>query len=193
MTDRCEPPPELRAVSGWHWLAHPGWGDCPARYSPPDNPGAAALWRCPDSTWADYVAHRAGWRYLGPVTPHAEVDALRAEVERLRPAVGAGALRIEQGMKPEDVPWHLLSTFFEGAADGCGIMTVPMDMLRHGLAAVADLIAAQEKERCIASITTTKGMLEALTGSADHSWMLDVAADEIRHRTNDCAWRACDE
>jgi len=72
-------------------------------------------------------------------------------------------------------------------------MTVPMDMLRHGLAAVADLIAAQEKKRCIASITSTKGMLEALTGSADHSWMLDVAADEIRHRTNDCAWRACDE
>ena len=79
MSDRCEPPEELRGVDGWHWLHHPGWGEWPARYSAPCHAGVWPIWQCPDSNWTTPAAHREGWRYLAPVTPPAEVDALRAE------------------------------------------------------------------------------------------------------------------
>lgn len=78
---RCEPPEELRGVDGWHWLTLFGHTK-PAPYLwQPDGPG---LWcgiekyGC-TATWA----YERGHRYIAPVTPPAEVEALRARVAEL--------------------------------------------------------------------------------------------------------------
>jgi hypothetical protein len=79
MSARSEPREELRDVDGWHWLTD-------------HNP---VLWIADRQEWEwgedDWVtpeaAYRYGYRYLAPVATPAEVDALRAEVERLRGAL----------------------------------------------------------------------------------------------------------
>ena len=83
MTDRCEPPPELRGVDGWHWLDLAGFTR-PAPYH----------WIAGHQGWeelglkrpADYI-YCDGYRYLAPVTPPATVAAL---VEALEAAVECG-------------------------------------------------------------------------------------------------------
>lgn len=85
MSDRCEPPEELRGVDGWHWvqgqystgpmlwIAHPKCG----------------FWQGAGDDGFQLAAehaHADGLRYVAPATPPAEVAALRAEVERLRGA-----------------------------------------------------------------------------------------------------------
>jgi hypothetical protein len=85
-------------------------------------------------------------------------------------------------MRAEDVPFAWISAFMDGASYGEGVLTVPMSMLREGLAAVAVVIAKAERDACIASVTKTTSDLEALTGSADNSWMLRTAVDAIRAR-----------
>lgn len=84
MTDaaRCEPPPELRSVDGWHWIEdrygvrrvmiwaeegvwHPGGGVAP--YSPEDTA-------------------RYGWHYIAPVATPAEVEALKRERDEIKAA-----------------------------------------------------------------------------------------------------------
>lgn len=84
MTDRCEPPPEWRDRDGWHelsvperfhtvhWRWHGG-----ARAWHDTRLGSRGMFIEP----AD--AGHAGWRYIAPVIPHAEVEALRARVEYL--------------------------------------------------------------------------------------------------------------
>ena len=79
MADRCEPPEELRAVDGWHWLYHPRWEEWPARYSAPCHAGIWPIWQCPDSNWTTPAAHREGWRYVAPLTSPAAVAALEAD------------------------------------------------------------------------------------------------------------------
>lgn len=73
MSDRCEPPEELRGVHGRHWCKdHMSrvllcfWVVAPS----------GARW---EGVISPEQAFAAGRRYLAPVTPPAEVDALRAE------------------------------------------------------------------------------------------------------------------
>jgi hypothetical protein len=82
---RCEPPPELRGVDGWHWIKLI------------DGRPLASFWhaqperRC-HGRWsylngwrdADTAAGMAGWEYDGPAATPAEVEALRAERDALR-------------------------------------------------------------------------------------------------------------
>lgn len=85
MTDRCEPPPELRERDGWHWVQA--------------GERAAECWRWTSfgrywqSTTAMSVlqATSYGYRYLSPVLTPAEVEALRAAAYR----AGAEAMREE--------------------------------------------------------------------------------------------------
>lgn len=86
MSDRCEPPPELRGVDGWHWVQ---------RTSDPP----VVLWWVPgiqgfDGRWLTYGGNQLlpfsmaedGWRYVAPVATPDEVEALRAERDAARTA-----------------------------------------------------------------------------------------------------------
>ena len=94
MTGLCQPTPELRAKVWCHHVLSDGveW---------------TLLWD--GSLWHDGLsrldperAALVGYRYVGPVATHAQVGALRAEVARLRAAVGQGALRIKQERNGDD-------------------------------------------------------------------------------------------
>ena len=79
-TPRCEPPRELRGVDGWHWLD----GDRPivARwYAASDYAGEC--WRINATQYSGEGAHKRGYRHIAPVTPPAEVDALRLALENM--------------------------------------------------------------------------------------------------------------
>lgn len=76
MTDekRCEPPPEMRDVDGWHWLHK----DCPV------------FWIADQGEWDwgndEFLAPEhvpAGYQYIGPVTPPATIAALVEALENL--------------------------------------------------------------------------------------------------------------
>lgn len=82
MSDRCEPPEELRGQDGWHWL----------RREDREAPMLCSQWH--PAGWWDIAPfgsrgvspedrHKWGWRYLAPVTPPAEVERLRAEGRKL--------------------------------------------------------------------------------------------------------------
>lgn len=89
MTERCEPPEELREQDRLHWLE---------RRSKPQ----AALWRSGPGEWYfnGWVTSvpemaRRGFSYLEPVLTPAETAAMRDENARLREAleVASAALR----------------------------------------------------------------------------------------------------
>ena len=74
MSDRCEPPEHLRGVDGWHWVQVRSNTPKVIRWH-------ASSWiTVSDLPLGPARAYGAGWRYIAPVTPPAEVDALRAEV-----------------------------------------------------------------------------------------------------------------
>lgn len=74
---RCEPPPELRSVDGWHWVDADRPIVCMWQWDPWNDTGA---WKMPGSIiWGPDSAHRHGYRYLSPVATSAEVEALRVE------------------------------------------------------------------------------------------------------------------
>ena len=110
---RCEPPPELRSVDGWHWVQDMSGPD-PDTYRPvcwqwvgENNPGKTLVWWADGSIFKPYAAADAGYRYLAPVTPPAEVERLRAEVERLRAAIAywvkaADYMRAQQQLEMSD-------------------------------------------------------------------------------------------
>lgn len=96
---RCEPPPELRGVGGWHWLND----NCPVFWM-----ADVQEWDwTEDETVGPDAAYRYGYRYAGSILTPAEVAALRAEVARLREVAeraeilthSAGVIR---GKTPED-------------------------------------------------------------------------------------------
>ena len=81
MTDRCEPPPELLGVSGWHWLALR------------NNADECWQWRGKRNCWATggqrmsaIAAASYGYSYIAPVTRPEEVAALRAQLARCETA-----------------------------------------------------------------------------------------------------------
>ena len=81
MSERCEPPPELRERDGWHWLAHPKGALLPE------------MWRASRGMWEWFGVEGEsapdGWRakedyrYLTPVTPPATVAALVEALEAI--------------------------------------------------------------------------------------------------------------
>ncbi len=84
MSDRCEPP-EGAEFGSEHFIELDG-KEVIAGWSPVDRlwtPARASSFHC-DSSYAQ----KHGLRYLAPVTPPAEVERLRAEVERLRERLG---------------------------------------------------------------------------------------------------------
>ena len=108
MIDRCEPPPELRGVDGWHafkmstgdatgidcwyWVTREHYPDIPNECSgswtkEPLRENAEFVW-----DFSDYgvTVHE----YLCPVATPAEVEALRAERDTLRARVA----RLEQAL-----------------------------------------------------------------------------------------------
>lgn len=86
MSERCEPPEELRATSGYHWVRR---ADTEGR-----TPPVIWTWRTPEMVWRSQGLERKPedmhHHYVAPVAPvatHAEVEALRAENARLREAL----------------------------------------------------------------------------------------------------------
>jgi hypothetical protein len=86
MSERCEPPPELRRVDGWHWLTR-GEAKPFAEHWQPDRAGQDSEWGL--GYFSPSAAHAAGYRYMAPVASPEEVAALRAENARLRAALAA--------------------------------------------------------------------------------------------------------
>ena len=85
---RCEPPEELRGVDGWHWLTRHDTLPVLGWWMPPRAP-EKPFWTIRGQSNGFYAPEASnmyenGYRYLAPVTPHAEVERLRAEVEQLR-------------------------------------------------------------------------------------------------------------
>ena len=77
MTDRCEPPPELRDRDGWHWVEAPHGKNKPW------------FWWADAEGWETHTpnpidAGKRGWRYVSPALIPAEAAALRAERDALR-------------------------------------------------------------------------------------------------------------
>ncbi len=66
MSEKCEPPEELRGVDGWHWVQ---WNN--------DAP-ECALW-IGGFSWEHEDFGDRGWRYISPILTPTESDALRAE------------------------------------------------------------------------------------------------------------------
>lgn len=80
MSDRCEPPPELRGQDGWHWI------------ETPDGDATLGLWGRGLQCWAVVGATElwfskpleiGNWHYLAPVTPPDVVARLRVDLARL--------------------------------------------------------------------------------------------------------------
>ena len=88
MTDRCEPPPELRGVDGWHWVMV---GDGPeeiAQWFAGIGGTICGWWMGGNSApqsqeWIE-DDHGEPMRYLYPVATPAEVEALQYEIHDLR-------------------------------------------------------------------------------------------------------------
>lgn len=85
MTDRCEPPAELRGVDGWHWVQC-AIGPNPESYDPELMWWDAAYW-----LWSE-TAGGVGqplthYIHVAAVLTPTEVAALRAENARLREAL----------------------------------------------------------------------------------------------------------
>ena len=82
MTDRCEPPPELRGVDGWYWVCGRSGLTMPAHWYASPRDGIEPLWRnlfTQQTGTPAWAAAEWEWRYIAPVATPAEVDALRAE------------------------------------------------------------------------------------------------------------------
>lgn len=102
--ERCEPPPELRGVDGWHHvnvagIDRPVWWTASAIIPPnADYMEFAPAWIAPGGgRVGPLVAYHRKWRYIAPVVTPADVDALRAErdaaIARDRNASAAHATR----------------------------------------------------------------------------------------------------
>ena len=76
MTDRCEPPEELRGVDGWHWIVRDTTKLIALNWQP-NRAGRDSEWGL--GYFAPSAAYTAGYRYLSPVLTPAEADALRRE------------------------------------------------------------------------------------------------------------------
>lgn len=90
MSDRCEPPEELRGVDGWHWVQADADRLHPAKWSVHDE-----WWDLIHISGSAWEIGQLGYRYVAPVATPAEVKALRARVERLEGVLRDAALQLE--------------------------------------------------------------------------------------------------
>ena len=105
MTDAWDGRPENPEVAAWHWLKRRGYGNIV------DGGRCALWWSAIDQHWRQnpeygvqnrtYVAFH--YIYEAPLTPPAEVAALRADNERLREALG-----------------EMVTTFYDAGCHICG-------------------------------------------------------------------------
>lgn len=106
MSDRCEPPEELRGVDGWHWLVWEPAGENGPPYDP------VTIWWdkeaqgwCPDIAEDNRTRKLAEYRYLAPVTPPATVaalvEALEAADEFIRNGIEFGYIRMPHPATPD--------------------------------------------------------------------------------------------
>lgn len=82
MSDRCEPPEELRGVDGWHWVQEPVNTLVLARWHRAESPGVEPLWTSTHHVYSGtprYAAREWNWRYVAPVMQPDEADVLRGE------------------------------------------------------------------------------------------------------------------
>lgn len=90
MSDRCEPPEHLRGVDGWHWVQPPVGNPHLARWHAAERLDVEPLWTSTHHVYSGtprYAVREWGWRYIAPVATPAEVETLRARVERLEGAL----------------------------------------------------------------------------------------------------------
>ena len=80
MTERCEPPPELRGVDGWHWVQDRTGDPVVRRWLA----GPYPAWRHLSMPSTAELAYQAGYRYVAPVTAAATVAALAEALEEAR-------------------------------------------------------------------------------------------------------------
>lgn len=131
---RCEPPPGLRSVDGWHWVQLP-FVSVPTPIAwmlNPDNQDRE--WKMPSSP--AFVSGESKtaqtWHYLAPAATPAEVDALRAEVMRASTecadamaqvvALRAHVARMEEALE-DLIDVQVLSTGWDnGVTDSTGTM-----------------------------------------------------------------------
>lgn len=128
--DRCEPPPELRGVDGWHWVDNGREPPFPRFFEASDRDDMEPVWLRPGSdltatpAWA---AKHWRWRYIAPVATSAEVAALRAEVERLREAL-EGIVHWCEAYPAKVFPQENA----DKALDACKAAGIPTDAM-HGI------------------------------------------------------------
>jgi hypothetical protein len=91
VSEKCEPPEELRGMDGWHWCALFGHTEpAPERWI-----AERQMWWDLGATYAaPSIAAAAGYRYLCPVLTPAEADALRAERDDWQQAAQVEADRV---------------------------------------------------------------------------------------------------
>ena len=91
MSNRCEPPEHLRDVDGWHWVENRNnHRFCTGWLTVRHKKGGIVVrrWHGKRSIWTAEVLAEWGYHYVAPVATPEEVATLRAEVERLREALG---------------------------------------------------------------------------------------------------------
>lgn len=82
MTDRCEPPEELRGRDGWHWVKMPDDAEQCWEWDAEEKG-----WWEPGGSMAMDLYVKGGWRYVAPVTPPAVVAALAEALAEMMSAL----------------------------------------------------------------------------------------------------------
>lgn len=144
MSDRCEPPEELRGVDGWHWVEAPAIQMC----------FVLRWWRARGQwCWADMDERTLrSFRYLAPVATPAEVEALRARVERLEAACSKTNDEVCQKLgKVLNYPWLMDDQAnFPGATevDGVCVGDHVAESIAAEAAAQIDKLRVEASEWC---------------------------------------------
>jgi hypothetical protein len=118
-----------------------------------EHAGIWPLWVCPDSNWTTPAAYREGWRYVAPVATTDDVEAVRAEVARMKKAASTINEEVCQTLGAAlGYPWLKDDqTNFPGATEADGVCVGP-----H----VAETLAAE----AAAKLATVAALVEALDG-----------------------------
>ena len=114
--EKCEPPPELRGVDGWHWVQWPSGREVPQFWGGSDDEGCQ--WHAGTPTLS--------MRYLSPALTPAEVAALRAERDA---AVAAGQTYMSAAATARTDLW-LMTEQRDGFRDGCDRLKAELTTLR---------------------------------------------------------------
>lgn len=82
MSERCEPPLELRGKDGWHWVDSTRWVQPDILRWRLNSDNQEYEWLLSSGAFVSSESETANaWRYLAPVTPSATVAALVEALE----------------------------------------------------------------------------------------------------------------